>query len=233
MEIIAELPNKGFSSEFTRADKPAPPDGAFTEKPENAPNSRETTLNSPQTNQKNADPLATTREHIRAPELHRNSVKILMALAAVSGAVAGIWLAFGGGSELSAEALDGLSRLGGFGATFWRQVGLGAAFMAVECVLGFFAFGDLLVWAVPFFCAMGAVLQASAGSPLVIAAVVVRTIAITAGAVYSADMSVMLLRLSRGGTVHLGTRPRRTFALGLLGGLAGVVFSAILAGVGS
>lgn len=210
MENVAELPQKALSSELS--DKPEPPEPP--ELPENiAPE--------------------TPREHIRAPELHRHGTKLLMALTAAAGAAAGARLAFWDGSGLSESAMSGISQMlaGTFGAVFLRQTLLGAAFLAVEFVLGFFALGDLLVWSVPFLCAMGGVLQIASGSPLVIVSAIIRIVAVAAGAVYSADMSGLLMRLSRGGTVHMGTRPRRTYALGFLGCFAAAVLSAILAGI--
>lgn len=209
MENVAELPNKVLSSEFELSDKPELPEAPEETAPE------------------------TPREHIRAPELHRHGTKLLMALTAAVGAAAGARLAFWGGSVLSETAMNGISRMlaGTFGEVFWRQALLGGAFLVVEFVLGFFALGDLLVWSAPFLCAMGGVLQAASGSPLVIVSAVIRIAAVAAGAVYSAEMSGLLMRLSRGGTVHMGTRPRRTYALGFLGCFAAVILSAILAGI--
>lgn len=204
MENVAELPKKALSSELS--DKPEPPEETSSESP---------------------------REHIRAPELHRHGTKLLMALTAAIGAAAGARLAFWGGSVLSETAMSGISLMlaGTFGEVFLRQTLIGAAFLAAEVVLGFFALGDFLVWSAPFLCAMGGVLQAASGSPLVIVSAVIRIAAVSAGAVYSADMSVLLMRLSSGGTVHMGTRPRRAYALGFLGCFAAVVLSAILAGI--
>lgn len=209
MENVAEIPKKMLSSEFEPSDKLEPSEV-----------SSETSSETP-------------REHIRAPELHRHGTKLLMAFTAAAGAAAGARLAFWEGSGLSETTMNGISQMlaGTFGEVFLRQALLGAAFLAVEFVLGFFAPGDILVWSAPFLCAMGGVLQAAAGSPLVIVSAVIRIAAVAAGAVYSADMSVLLMRLSRGGTVHMGTRPRKTYALGFLGCFAAVVLSAILAGI--
>ncbi|MDE6728716.1 MAG: hypothetical protein K2J80_12385 [Oscillospiraceae bacterium] len=167
------------------------------------------------------------REHVRAPELHRHGVKLLMAAAAVIGAAAGARLILGD----TADALkDVIAHT--FSGTFWekflRQTALSAVFLGAEFVLGFFALGDLVIWTAPFFCAMGIVLRLSAGSPKLLFGAVVSLGAIVLGAAYSADMSELLLRLTRGGTVYMEARPRRSYALGFLGCLAACLLGSIL-----
>lgn len=209
MENVAKLPNRGaLPSESAQPDKLGSFETAET-------------------------PSEISHEHVRAPELRRHGTKLLMAFTAAAGAAAGARLAFWEGSGLSDIAMNGITQMlaGTFGEVFLHQVLIGAVFLAAEFVLGFFALGDFLVWTAPFFCAMGAVLRVAASSPTKIPSAIVCLIAVTAGAVYSADMSGLLMRLSRGGTVHMGTRPRKTYSLGFLGCFAAVVLSAILAGI--
>lgn len=205
MENVAELPGKALSSEFEPSDKPEEPPITASEPP---------------------------REHIRAPELHRRGTMLFMVFTAVVGAIAGARLAFWGGS-LSESAINAISQAlsSSFGEVFLRQTLIGAAFLVFEFLLGFSALGDLLVWAAPFLCAMGGAMQFTTGLPLVIAGAVVRIAAVTAGAVCSAEMSGLLLRSSRGGTVHMGTNPRKSFVLKVMSCFAAAVLSALLAGI--
>lgn len=175
--------------------------------------------------------VETVVEHVRAPELRRNGTKLLMVFSAVVGAAAGARLLWSG-SGLSEEVMSSISQtlVGSFWIIFLRQTFIGAIFLAAEFVAGFFAFGDVLVWTAPYFCAMGGVLRIATGSPKMIPSAVICLAAVTAGAAYSAELSGMLLRLSRGGTVYMGNAPRRKYAFEFLGCLAAVILSAILAG---
>lgn len=172
-----------------------------------------------------ADPDADKpREHVRSPELRRNGTKLTMLAAAIIGAAAGARLLFG---ESSPE-LNGIS--GTFGEVFLRQTLHGALFLAVELVLGFFAFGDLAVWAAPFLYGAGIVLRASCSLKLLPGALVC-LIGVILGAAYSADMSGLLLKLTRGGTVYMDTHPRRSYALGFAGCLAVTALGAMITGL--
>ena len=169
------------------------------------------------------------REHIRSPELRRNGTKLMMTLSAVIGAAAGARLLFGGASEtLSASVSRMLT--GTFAEVFMRQLFLGALFLAAEFVLGFFALGDLAVWAAPFLYGAGTVLRLAASSPKLIPGALVSLVGVVLGAAFSADMSVMLLRLTRGGTVYTDTSPRRSYAVAFAGCLAAVALGSILTG---
>lgn len=175
--------------------------------------------------------VETVIEHVRAPELRRNGTKLLMIFSAVVGAAAGARLLWSG-SGLSEEVMSGISQtfVGSFWIIFLRQLLIGAVFLAAEFITGFFAFGDVLVWTAPYLCAMGGVLRIAASSPKMIPSAVICLAAVTAGAACSAELSGMLLRLSRGGTVYIGNAPRRKYAFEFLGCLAAVILSAILAG---
>lgn len=169
-------------------------------------------------------PADKPREHVRAPELHRHGTKLLMMFAAAAGAAMGARLLFSG-SEIALAETSG---------TFWeifaRQMTRGAVFLAAELVLGLFALGDLAVWIAPFLCSAGAVLRLSVSPPKALLAAILGLIAVTLGAAYSSDMSGLLMKLSRGGTVYMEASPRKSFALRLLGCLAAVAAAAILDG---
>ena len=167
------------------------------------------------------------REHIRSPELRRNGTKLLLAVSAVIGAAAGARLLFGGASEtLSASVSRMLT--GTFAEVFLRQTFLGALFLAAEFVLGFFALGDLAVWAAPFLYGAGMVLRSAAVSPKLIPGSLICLVGVVLGAACSADMSVMLLRLTRGGTVYTDTHPRRSYGIAFAGCLAAVILGSIV-----
>lgn len=167
------------------------------------------------------------REHIRSPELHRNGTKLLMAFAAAAGAAMGARLLFSGDGT-------GVTLPQAISGTFWElfayRITRGAVLLAAELVLGMFALGDLAVWAAPFICAAGTVLRLSAGPAKALPAALVSLIAVALGAAYSADMSGLLMKLSRGGTVYMETNPRRGFALRLFACLVAVAGAAILDG---
>lgn len=171
------------------------------------------------------------REHVRSPELRRHGTKLLMAVAAAVGAAAGARLIFG--EETSEALMIRVSQTldGTFGEIFLRQTLLGTMFLAAEFVLGFFALGDLAVWTAPFLCGAGTVLRLAASSPKLLPGAVVCLGGVIMGAAYSADMSGLLLRLTRGGTVYMDAHPQRSYATGYLGCLTSIVLGSILTGV--
>lgn len=170
------------------------------------------------------DPDELPREHVRSPGLRRHGAKLAMTAAAVIGAAAGARLLF---SE--AARPDSLAQVfsGTFGAVFLRQTLLGAAFLAAELLLGLFAFGDLVVWTAPFLYGAGTVLRAACSAKLLPGSLIALA-GVVIGAAISAEMSVLLLKLTRGGTVYMDPSPRRSYALGFLGCLAAIVLGAIL-----
>lgn len=168
------------------------------------------------------------REHVRTPALKRHSARLLMTTAAAIGAAAGARLAFG--LPVSAafnEVSQSLS--GDFSTVFFGQVILSVIFLGAEFILGFFAFGDVLVWTAPFLCAAGTVLRIAAATPKLLPGALLCLGAVVFGAAYSADMSGLLFRLSRGGTVHMEACPRRSYAFSFLGCLTAAVLGALLA----
>lgn len=174
-----------------------------------------------------ADPEADIpRDHVRSPELRRNGTKLTMTAAALIGAAAGARLLFG---EFAPGTLvNGIS--GTFGEIFLRQTLHSALFLAAEFILGFFAFGDLAVWVVPFLYGAGTALRAASSLKLLPGAFVC-LIGVILGAAYSADMSGLLLKLTRGGTVYMDTRPRLSYALGFAGCLAAAALGAMITGI--
>lgn len=179
-----------------------------------------------------SEQTSTDKPHVRSPLLRRHATKITMSVAAVIGVAAGARMILAG-DLFTENATNAVAQtlVGSFGEIFLRQTVLGTAFLCVEFLLGFFAFGDFLVWTVPFLSAVGTVLRLfSAGSPKILPGTLICLVAIVFGAAYSADMSELLMRLSRGGTVYMETRPKRTYALRFLGCFAGIIFGSILVG---
>lgn len=172
------------------------------------------------------------RAHVRAPELHRHAAKLVMAIAAALGAAAGLRLSLGDSAavtrQLIAEAVGGAS--GTFGAVFLRQLAVGAVFLGAELLLGFFAFGDLLVWSAPFLYTAGAAARLASTSPRLIPGTLIGIAAVILGAAFSSELSSLLLRLTSGGTVHTGDSPRRALAIKMAGCLAAAILGAILNG---
>ena len=168
------------------------------------------------------------REHVRSPELRRNGTKLLMAVSAVIGAAAGARLLFGDAASETLSASVSRMLTGTFAEVFLRQTYLGALFLAAEFVLGFFALGDLAVWAAPFLYGAGTVLRSAAVSPKLIPGSLICRVGVVLGAACSADMSVMLLRLTRGGTVYTDTHPRRSYGIAFAGCLAAVILGSIV-----
>lgn len=165
--------------------------------------------------------------HVRSPEMYRHASKLAMTFTACIGAAAGAHLILGENAPalkpLIADAVGST-----FGAVFLRQAALGAIFLAAELVLGFFALGDLIVWLAPFLCASGAVMRVAATSPKLIPGTIITLGAVVLGAAYSADMSCLLLRMTGGGTIHMGSEPRRACAVEFAGCLAAVLLGSII-----
>lgn len=169
--------------------------------------------------------------HVRSPELKRGEYIILMSASAVCGAIGGVILALSGKADPWAieKIIQGLSS--GFGNVFFQRTLIGAAFLLAEYILGFFALGDLLVWAAPLCCAMGLSLRITATqSWILLPSGIVTLIACIIGAATSSGFSRALMRLSRGGTVHLGNSPRQKYTINFLGYLAAIIAGAIYEG---
>ena len=163
--------------------------------------------------------------HIRVPELHRSGLRVLMAIAGACGAAAGAVMMFSGRAE-------GLTVGGGFKEIFMGRILVGAAMLAAEFLLGYFAFGDWLVWTIPLFSGMGAGLRICAdGSWVTLVGTAMSLCAVIFAAARSADFSQLLLRLSHGGTVYMESEPRKTYAVGFLGYSVLIAAGAIVEGI--
>lgn len=166
--------------------------------------------------------------HIRHPKAHRSGTFIVMAVAAVCGVAGGIVVSANGSFS---EAVSVVAEKP-FGEIFLMRLAFGAALLAVEFVLGFFALGDLLVWVVPLFAGLGAgfrIAQTKAWECM--PSYIVLLGVITFAAAVSAGFSATLMSLARGGTIHLGSSPRRVFVLNYLGYLAAIAACALYEGI--
>ena len=169
--------------------------------------------------------------HVRSPELKRGEYVILMSATAVCGAVGGAILALSGKADVSALAKITQDLSGGFGSVFFQRLLIGAAFLLAEYIIGFFAFGDLFVWAAPMCCAMGLSLRiAATKSWILLPSAIITLIGCVMGAATSSGLSHTLIRLSRGGTVHLEDSIHVKYTVSFLGYLAAVLAGAIYEG---
>lgn len=171
--------------------------------------------------------------HVRSPELRRSEQIILMSAAAVCGAVGGVLLALSGKADADSEVLQKLidNTLSGFGSIFLQRVMLGALFLGIEYLLGFFALGDLFVWTAPLVYSLGTAFRLTALKAWVLLpSAVVGTIAVILGAALSSGFSYALMRLSSGGTVYLESSPKQKLTVSFLGCLAAIIAAAIYEG---
>lgn len=169
--------------------------------------------------------------HVRSPELRRGEYIILMSATAVCGTVGGVILALSGKADTSAIVKITEDLSSGFGSIFFQRLLIGAAFLLAEYLLGFFALGDLFSWAAPMCCAMGLSLRISATeSWILLPSAVVTLIACVMGAATSSGLSRTLMRISRGGTVHLEDSLHLKYTVSFLGYLTAVIAGAIYEG---
>ncbi len=177
------------------------------------------------------DPAALPQEeytHVRYPKVRRSSAFLLMGLSALCGVIGGIVISRT--ADLSEEMANSL--VDPFGRIFLKRTLLGAAFLGAEFLLGFFALGDLLVWLVPLAAGLGLSLRVAATKAWILLPSSILLLFITAfGAAVSAGLSETLMTIARGGTVHLGSSPRKIFALNFLGYLAAAIACALYEGI--
>lgn len=169
--------------------------------------------------------------HVRSPELKRSEQGFLMSAAAVCGAVGGVILALSGKADPKAleTMVDGT--LEGFWSIFRQRTLIGAVFLAVEYLLGFFAPGDLLVWLSPLVYTLGVSFRITAlQNWALLPSGIVGTISVIAGAVLSAGFSNSLMRLTSGGAVYIESSPKKKFTVSFLGCLAAIIAAAIYEG---
>lgn len=140
-------------------------------------------------------PRAVHREYRRSCH-----IPIGAAFSAAAGTAAGVYAAASAaGLEYSGSIL---CAAGGFWEILGMRLLWGAAFLLAEFILGFFALGDMLVWAAPLVCGLGTgAALAGAFSVKGISAVLLvpscaaSVAAVVNGAGVSAAMSAQLLRL--------------------------------------
>lgn len=169
--------------------------------------------------------------HVRSPELKRGEYVILMSTTALCGSIGGVILALSGQADPSAVARITEDLHSGFGSIFFQRLLIGAAFLLAEYLLGFFALGDLFVWAAPLWYAMGLSLRiAVTQSWILLPSAIVTAIACITGAATSSGFSRALMRLARGGTVHLEGSMRQKYTISFLGYLAAMLAGAIYEG---
>ncbi len=181
------------------------------------------------------DPAASPAElpqeeyaHVRYPRVRRSSALIVMSLSALCGVIGGIVISRT--ADVSAEMSKSL--VDPFGKIFLARTLLGAAFLGAEFLLGFFALGDMLVWLVPLAAGLGLSLRVAATEKWVLLPSSILLLFIVAfGAAVSAGFSETLMTIARGGTVHLGSSPRKIFALNFLGYLAAAIACALYEGI--
>lgn len=146
---------------------------------------------------------------------------LIMALTAVFGAAGGAVAA----NHLGECAGVLLTTEGSFLTLFLIRVLYGGAFLLAEYILGFFALGGALVWAVPLLCGMGAglsLMQAGAHRLALLPGAVMTLAAAVFGAQLSDSLSGQLLRVLTGSRTGLvitnGTAGDYTLRfMGLLG----------------
>lgn len=168
-------------------------------------------------------------ERAQSPEKRRAAHRVrtgrgtllVMALAAVLGAA---------GGAVAANRLGGcagvlLTTEGSFLTLFLIRAVYGGAFLLAEYILGFFALGGALVWAVPLLCGMGtglSLMAAGAHRAALLPGAVMTLAAAVFGAQLSDSLSGQLLRVLTGSRTGLvitnGTAGDYTLRfLGLLG----------------
>lgn len=162
--------------------------------------------------------------HIRRPAIKRRGTLLLMFFAALCGASAGAAGIFSG----TWAAAESCAFFGGgsFLTVFLRRAAFGGAFLLAEYILGYSALGDWAVWAAPLLCGMctAAAFTVSAdGAAWILPSAGTVLGAVIFGGAASADFSVMLLRVARGGNAFLHERAAKEFSVKFLRYSAAVI----------
>ncbi len=161
---------------------------------------------------------------VRQPLLRRRGNLLLMGLASVCGAVCGGVMMFTGADFSALSQAFVLQAEGSFLSYFLSRVIYGGIFLLAEYILGYFALGEWLVWAVPMCCGTGAALtlaasaEGAAGWLLLPSAAMTMVVAVF-GANTSGDMSALLLRIATGknGNFVMSESAARDYTLRFLG----------------
>lgn len=166
--------------------------------------------------------------YYRRPRTSKSGTFFVMSMSAVCGAIGGVIISQN--STITAAVAQTLSL--SFGEVFTSRVLIGVILLAVEFVLGFFAFGDLLVWTVPLVSGLCLALRIASERTWSLLPSALVTLGVTAfAAAVSAGFSQMLMSISRGGTVHLGNSPRRVYVLNFLGYFVAIIACALYEGI--
>ncbi len=208
-----------FSPELISADfaEPSEPDPEPQEPPENSVDGQALSAE-----------LITESPYSRRSHTKKSGTFVVMAVSAICGAIGGIIISQN--SAVSAVVSQTLSQ--SFAQVFAARLSVGAALLAVEFVLGFFALGDFFVWTVPLISGLGLSLRVAAEKMWSLLPSSLIMLGVTAfAAAVSAGFSQMLMSISRGGTVHLGSSPRRLYVLNFLGYLAAIIACALYEGI--
>ena len=161
---------------------------------------------------------------VRQPLLHRRGNVLLMGLAAVCGAVCGGVMMFTGADFSALSQSFVLRAEGSFLSFFLSRVIYGGIFLLAEYILGYFALGEWVVWAVPMCCGTGAALTLAAAAEGASGWLLLPSAAMTAvlsvfGANASGEMSALLVRVATGknGSFVMSESAARDHTLRFLG----------------
>ncbi|MDE7192968.1 MAG: hypothetical protein K2O14_03255 [Oscillospiraceae bacterium] len=161
---------------------------------------------------------------VRQPLLRRRGNLLLMGLASVCGAACGGVMMFRGADFSALSQAFVLQAEGSFLSFFLSRVIYGGIFLLAEYILGYFALGEWIVWAVPMCCGTGAALTLAASAEGASGWLLLPSAAMTAvlavfGANTSGDMSALLLRIAAGknGSFVMSESAARDYTLHFLG----------------
>ncbi len=161
--------------------------------------------------------LEPTYSHARYPDINRRAITVIMMITAAMGMAAGALLPITGKLDAQNAAALSLSLSGEFGEIFLSRAAVGAAFLAAEYILGFFAAGDILVWTAPMICSMGWGIRVFASEEWkLLPAAIVSTVVTALGASSSAGFSQAIMRVLRGGNIRFEGSPRAKLTLSFL-----------------
>ncbi len=171
--------------------------------------------------------------HVRAPSVRRRSSVLVLGFCAVCGALGGALAYYAAGCpEICGTVLSFMD--GSFLELFLRRLLYGGAFLLAEYVLGYFAAGEWLVWALPLLSGMGAgfSLSAAYGGAELFAMVPSAGIVVALcvfGANTSGELSALLLRLAggNGGGVIMTGSAAKDYSIKFLGYLGWLIAAAL------
>ncbi len=170
--------------------------------------------------------------HVRSPELKKRAEKIFMTAVSLLGTAAAALAAVTGvfGEKPAAALYEKYSA--GFGGVFSGELLINCGCLAAEFILGFFAFGDLLVWLVPLFLGLGTGLTfVSFWQPSLLPSAAAVLLCGSFGAAFSSEFSVMLRDFSGGRSVRTEDFPAAAYSARFIVLLVGMLLSAAYEGI--